>query len=370
MSARERVQIGLGARSYDVHIGDGVIDTLGQEARALGAGKCAIITDAHVAPLWAEQVQRVLHEAGLATELIVLPSGEASKSFAQFQRVCEAVLACGLERRDLVIALGGGVVGDLAGFVAGVLKRGVDFIQIPTTLLAQVDSSVGGKTGINAAGGKNLIGLFHQPRLVLADTATLRSLPVRELRSGFAEVLKYGLIDDPALFAWGAAHGAAALAGDAAVLAQAVAASVRAKARIVAADERESGARALLNLGHTFAHALEASAGYDGRLLHGEAVGCGMALAFDFSAQLGFCQETVALEVKAVLAKSGFGVQPAQLAGGPFNPAALLSAMEQDKKNEGGEITLILARGIGEAFVHKRAPRQALAAFLHGAAQS
>lgn len=364
MSATERVRVELGARSYEVWIGPNVIDAVGQEARALGAGRCAILTDAHVAPLWAERVQAALAAAGLPSELIILPPGEGAKSFVEFQRVCEAVLAQGLERRDLILALGGGVVGDLAGFVAGVLKRGMDFIQIPTSLLAQVDSSVGGKTGINAAGGKNLIGLFHQPRLVLADTETLASLPARELRAGFAEVIKYGLIDDPRLFAWCAAHGQAALAGDGPVLAEAVAASVRAKARIVAADEREHGARALLNLGHTFAHALEASAGYDGSLLHGEAVGCGMALAFAFSVKLGLCAQSEADTVRTVLGQFGYGVRIAELPGGPYAPSELLAAMDQDKKNEGGEITLILARGIGAAFVHKRASRDRLAEFL------
>lgn len=364
MSAIERVRVELNARSYEVWIGPNVIDDVGQEARALGAGRCAILTDAHVAPLWAGRVQAALAAAGLANEVIILPPGEGAKSFFEFQRVCEAVLAQGLERRDLIIALGGGVVGDLAGFVAGVLKRGIDFIQIPTSLLAQVDSSVGGKTGINAQGGKNLIGLFHQPRLVLADTQTLASLPERELRAGFAEVIKYGLIDDPELFAWCAANSKAALAGDDDVLARAVLASVRAKARIVAADEREQGARALLNLGHTFAHALEAIAGYDGHLLHGEAVGCGLALAFEFSARMGLCPQAEAAQVRAVLAQCGFCVQISELPGGPYAPEQILAAMEQDKKNEGGEITLILARGIGEAFVHKRARRQDLAIFL------
>lgn len=368
MTAQENVRVELGARGYDIQIGAGVMRAVGQEAHALGARKCAIISDGHVAPLWAETVQRALSDAGLAWQTILIPPGEASKSFARLQQVCEAVLAFGLERRDLVIALGGGVVGDLAGFAAGVLKRGMDYIQIPTTLLAQVDSSVGGKTGINAERGKNLIGLFHQPRLVLADTLALQTLPARELRNGYAEVLKYGLIDDPALFAWSAAHRAAALAGDGAVLAKAVSASVRAKARIVAADERESGARALLNLGHTFAHALEACAGYDGRLLHGEAVGCGMALAFDFSVRLGLCAPEKAREVKAVLAQSGFGVDLAALPGGPFSANDLLAAIEHDKKNEGGALTLILARGIGQAFVHKNTSRQDLAAFLKGAA--
>lgn len=370
MTEFERVEVALGARSYDVWIGAGVIRTLGKHARALGAGQCAIITDAHVAPLWADAAQRALESAGVRSSLIILPPGEGAKSFSQFQCVCEAVLALGLERRDLIIALGGGVVGDIAGFVAGVLKRGIDFIQIPTTLLAQVDSSVGGKTGINANGGKNLIGLFHQPRLVLADIATLGTLPERELRAGFAEVIKYGLIDDRAHFEWCAAHGSAALAGDEPVLRQAVVASVRAKARIVAADERESGVRALLNLGHTFAHALEACAGYDGRLLHGEAVGCGMALALDFSAHLGLCPVDSAAQVRAVLRQSGFAVKICDLPGGPFSASEIMAAMEQDKKNEAGELTLILAHDIGRTFVSRQVSRPALAAFLQGAASS
>lgn len=369
MSNPQHVRVELGIRGYDVFIGPHVMETVGDHARALGCGQCVVITDAHVAPLWADKVRQALHERGVASSLIVLPPGEGAKCFAEFQRVCEAVLALGLGRRDLIIALGGGVVGDIAGFVAGVVKRGMDFIQIPTTLLAQVDSSVGGKTGINAQGGKNLIGLFHQPRLVLADIAALATLPERELRAGFAEVIKYGLIDDPAHFAWCAAHAGAALAGDDQVLTQAVVASVRAKARIVAADEREGGARALLNLGHTFAHALETCAGYDNRLLHGEAVGCGMALALDFSAQSGLCPPESAARVRAVLRGCGFCVTIPELAGGPFEPRALMAAIEHDKKNEGGALTLILARDIGQAFICKPVAREDLARFLQNAAQ-
>lgn len=361
----ETIKIDLDARSYDVHVGAGLLQRAGELIAPFAPNKRVfIVTDANVAKLHRAALVASLEEHGIANWTIVLPPGEEQKNFDGLERVTRQLLQAGISRNDLIVAFGGGVMGDLAGFSAGVTMRGVDFVQIPTTLLAQVDSSVGGKTAIDTPEGKNLIGLFHQPRLVLADTETLSSLPAREVRAGFAEVIKYGLIDDPDLFAWCAAHGRAALAGDGKVLAQAVAASVRAKARIVAADEREHGARALLNLGHTFAHALEASAGYDGRLLHGEAVGCGMALAFEFSAKLGLCPQGEADTVRAVLGQFGFAVRISELAGGPYAPAELLAAMDQDKKNEGGEITLILARGIGATFVHKRASRDRLAAFL------
>jgi 3-dehydroquinate synthase len=364
MSAIRSVCVPLGARSYEVRIGPGVLNMLGPACRALGAARVVVAADSQAARHWLEPAMRSLDAAGVAGAPVLIPAGEDSKSFRGLETLCTALLEAGLERRDLVVALGGGVAGDLAGFAAGVLKRGVDFVQVPTTLLAQVDSSVGGKTGINTPAGKNLIGLFHQPRLVLADTDTLATLPARQLRAGFAEVVKYGLIDDPALFAWCEREAEHVLAGAGAALTEAVAASVAAKARVVGADERESGARALLNLGHTFGHALEAIAGYDGRLLHGEAVATGMALAFRFSAALGLCPAQDVRAVEALLARCGFAVRLREAAGGPFEPAAMLAAMAHDKKAEGGELTLILARGVGAAFVHKRTSSAALARFL------
>ena len=358
------VWVSLGDRTYPVRIGRGLLHTLGRAVRELGARRAAIVTDATVARAWLGPALASLEAAQIAAVAIEIPAGEASKSFPELERVCEALLAAGLERKDLVIALGGGVVGDLAGFAAGVLKRGLDFIQVPTTLLAQVDSSVGGKTAINSKAGKNLIGLFHQPRLVLADIDTLATLPARELRAGFAEVIKYGLIDDPAVFAWCERNAAQALAGDPEALAYAVSASVRAKARVVAADERETGQRALLNLGHTFGHALEACAGYDGRLLHGEAVAAGMALAFRHSLRLGLCPPEEAARVEALLSACGYATRLRDVPGGPYEANLLLEAMDQDKKTEGGALTLILARGVGQAFIAKGADRGAVRATL------
>jgi len=364
MSAILTVPVSLGARSYDVRVGSGVLSDVGVAAAAFGARRVAVVTDATVAGHWLASAEQALAAAGLSVSPVIIAGGEESKSFATLEWVCEALLGAGLERKDLVVALGGGVVGDLAGFAAGVLKRGVDFIQVPTTLLAQVDSSVGGKTGINAKAGKNLIGLFHQPRLVLADIATLATLPRRELQAGFAEVIKYGLIDDPEFFAWCERHAEAALSGNATILTEAVSRSVVAKARVVGADERESGQRALLNLGHTFAHALESTAGYDGRLLHGEAVATGLALALRFSARQGLCPESDSRRLDALLQRCGYAVRLPDCPGGPFHTETLLAAMAHDKKNEGGALTLILARGIGRAFVQKAAPQGAMAAFL------
>jgi len=350
MTSARTVRVPLGARSYDVRIGAGLLAQLGPACAALGARRIGLVTDAQVAPLWLEPALASLRAAGLQAMPLCVPPGEDSKSFLQLEHLCAELLRAGLDRQDLVVALGGGVVGDLAGFAAGVLKRGVGFVQVPTTLLAQVDSSVGGKTGINTKAGKNLIGLFHQPRLVLADSDTLATLPRRELRAGFAEVIKYGLIDDPQLFAWCEAHGEAALSGDASALLHAVEASVAAKARTVAADEHEStGQRALLNLGHTFGHALEAIAGYDGRLLHGEAVAAGMALAFRFSVRQGMCPAADAARVERLLTHLGYAWRLQETPGGPYTTAAMLEAMRHDKKNTGEGLSLILARGIGQS---------------------
>ncbi len=360
------VTVGLGDRSYDVRIGQGLLADAGRNiAPFLRRPRVAVVTDETVAALHGGTLRGALEAEGVRVDDIVLPPGEDQKGFAGLERLCNDLLALGLERRDVVIAFGGGVIGDLTGLAAGLLKRGMDFIQIPTTLLAQVDSSVGGKTAINASAGKNLIGLFHQPRLVLADIDVLDTLPARERRAGWAEVIKYGLIDDPAFVEWCGAHGAAAMAGDADALRRAVEVSVAAKARIVAADEREEGVRALLNLGHTFGHAFEVSAGYGGGvLLHGEAVGCGMALAYRFSAAQGLCLPNEAGRAVAAVAASGLETDPKRLPGGPWDLDALMAAISQDKKNAGGALTFILARGIGEAFVARDVDPGAVRAFL------
>ncbi len=365
MSDPQNVRVGLGARSYDVTIGPALLQHAGAMIAPFAPGKRVfVVTDENVYPRHMARLSAGLSAAGIREHAIVLPAGEAQKSYAGLAHVCDALIAREIGRKDLVIAFGGGVIGDLAGFAAGIVKRGVDFVQIPTTLLAQVDSSVGGKTAIDTAHGKNLVGLFHQPRLVLADLDTLTTLPERELRCGYAEVVKYGLIDMPDFYDWCEANAARVLACDPAALAHAVRVSVEAKARIVALDEREEGLRALLNLGHTFAHALEACAGFDGALLHGEAVGTGMALAFAQSAQLGFCEPQDSTRVSRHLASAGFGLDLKSLAGGPYQADALVAAMAHDKKNEAGKLTLILARGIGRAFVQKDAPADAVRALL------
>ncbi|MDP6873322.1 MAG: 3-dehydroquinate synthase, partial [Alphaproteobacteria bacterium] len=288
---------------------------------------------------------------GIRNDAIIVPAGEGSKNFTQLQSLLDRLLELQVERRDTILALGGGVVGDLAGFAAAILRRGIDFIQLPTTLLAQVDSSVGGKTAINAAQGKNLIGAFYQPRLVLADVTTLTSLPARELRAGYGEVVKYGLIDDFEFFQWLEKNGADLLAGSGAAMRHAVAVSCRAKAAIVARDERESGDRALLNLGHTFAHALEAEAGYDGRLLHGEAVSVGMCMAFALSTRLGLCPSQDAERVRRHLSEMELPTGTDGLGLAALTAETMLGHMRQDKKVTDGQLTFILARGIGQAFV-------------------
>ncbi|WP_245259032.1 3-dehydroquinate synthase [Salinarimonas rosea] len=362
--SRGTVRVALGDRSYDILIGRGVSAEAGARAAALGARAVALVTDDTVADLHGEAVRARLEEAGLRCEAITVPAGEGSKSYATLARVCDAILASRIERGDLVLALGGGVVGDLAGFAAAIVRRGVRFVQVPTTLLAQVDSSVGGKTGINSAHGKNLVGAFHQPSLVLADTALLDTLPARELRAGYAEVVKYGLIDDPDFFAWCEANGAAVLAGGP-ERERAVAHSCRSKAAIVARDEREEGDRALLNLGHTFAHALERLARYDPAILvHGEAVAAGLALAFRFSADLGLCAPADAERVARHLAGSGLPTTLGGFAGLAPDPERLLDAMAQDKKVVAGQLTFILARGIGASFVAKGVDVAAVRTFL------
>jgi 3-dehydroquinate synthase len=359
------IEVPLGQRAYPIHIAPGL---LGNAAPLLGRlaprGRLAVVTDAHVAALHLPAFTAGLAAAGLAVDEIVLPPGEASKDWATLERLTERLLQLGVERGDAVVALGGGVIGDLTGFAASILRRGCRFVQVPTTLLAQVDSSVGGKTAINTAAGKNLVGAFHQPALVLIDPDVLQTLSARELRAGYAEVVKYGLLGDAGFFAWCEANAAAVLGGDAAAQAHAIAVSCRAKAAIVAADERETGdIRALLNLGHTFGHAFEAEAGFSDRLLHGEAVALGMALAFALSARRGLCSADDAARVRAHLNACGFELSP--LALGLAAPAArLVHHMRQDKKMQAGTLPFVLARGIGAAFVARDVPLAEVEAFL------
>ena len=358
------MRVDLADRSYDIVVGAGLIAAAGTTIAALRRGaRCAIVTDATVASLHLPPLQASLDAAGLKHTAIVVASGERSKNFATFEHVVEALVEARVERGDLVIALGGGVVGDLAGFAASVVRRGVDVVQIPTTLLAQVDSSVGGKTAINSKHGKNLIGTFHQPVLVLADATALDTLPGRQFRAGYAEVAKYGLINDAAFFArlereWQEVYG-----GGPARL-YAIETSCRAKAAIVARDERESGDRALLNLGHTFGHALEQATGFSDRLLHGEAVAIGMAQAFRFSARAGLCPPDVAARVERHLVAAGLPTRLRKIQGdiGPVD--GLMAAIAQDKKVARGSLTFILARDIGDCFVAKDVAPEKVRDFL------
>ena len=346
--ARERV--GLGARAYDVLIGPGLIADAGRLIAPFAPrGRVAVITDENVAAAHGDALRAGLASGDLGAEMLALPAGEATKSMARLEQVLGWLLDLRLGRDDLVVALGGGVIGDLAGFAAAVLKRGVDFVQIPTSLLAQVDSSVGGKTGVNAAQGKNLIGAFHQPRLVLADIGALDTLSAREFLAGYGEVLKYGLLGDAAFFQWLEANGPAMARGDRAARAHAIRRSVRMKADIVARDEFETGERALLNLGHTFGHALETATGYGARLLHGEGVAVGMALAFDLSMRLGLCPQEAPGRVRAHLRAMGMKATLADIDGPLPDADALLALMAQDKKARDGRIAFVLADDIGQA---------------------
>lgn len=358
------VPVPLGDRAYDIHVGRGLLGEAGRRIAALEARAAAIVTDENVGPLYAGPLAASLEQNGLRTATITLPPGEATKSYASLERVCDAILAGKIERGDLVVALGGGVMGDLAGFAAAVVRRGVRFVQIPTTLLSQVDSSVGGKTGINSHHGKNLVGAFHQPSLVLADTALLDTLPLREMRAGYAEVVKYGLIDDPAFFGWCEANWQGVFSGGP-ERDEAVAQSCRSKAAVVARDEREEGDRALLNLGHTFGHALERITRYNsGRLVHGEGVAIGLAQAFRFSASMGLCDPTEAERVEAHLAAVGLPTRLSQVPGGCGTVDDLLDAMAQDKKVKAGALTFILAHGIGQSFIARNIPVERVRAFL------
>jgi 3-dehydroquinate synthase len=359
------VRVDLGARSYDIKIGGGLVARAGEMiAPVLKQKRAIVVTDSHVARWYLDELQQSLRGAGIASEAIVLPAGEGTKSFGELEALCGRLLDLKIERSTTLIALGGGVIGDLTGFAAAILLRGIEFIQVPTTLLAQVDSSVGGKTGINAAQGKNLVGAFHQPRLVLADIEVLDTLSRRELLAGYAEVVKYGLINDPAFFAWCEGHGAGIISGEASARRTAVAASCRAKAAIVGADEKESGARALLNLGHTFGHALEAECGYSDDLLHGEAVAIGMVMAYDLSARLGLCPLEDAARVQRHLASIGLPTSPSWIDGRSWSSARLIEHMAQDKKVKDGRIGFVLTRGIGRAFTPAHVELADVAAML------
>jgi 3-dehydroquinate synthase len=359
------VPVALGSRSYDIRIGEGLIAEAGNLiAPLLRRPFVGIVTDETVRRLHLERLEAALAAAGIASRSIVVPAGEGTKSYAGLASVCDGLLNAGIERADTVVALGGGVIGDLAGFAAAVLRRGVDFIQIPTTLLAQVDSSVGGKTGINSPFGKNLVGAFHQPRLVLADTRLLDTLPPRELKAGYAEVVKYGLLGDAPFFEWLEANGPRVLAGEPASRIQAIETSCRAKAAIVARDETETGDRALLNLGHTFGHALEAATGYGARLLHGEGVSIGMAMAFRFSHRLGLCTLQDAHRAERHLKACGMPTTVETIADVVPDAEGLLAYMRQDKKAKAGKLTFILVRGIGEAFIARDVPDADVLAFL------
>jgi len=359
-----RIEVaGEGFRPYAVLVGEGLLAKAGElAAPLLPRRRCAVVTDETVGSLHGPALIAALERAGVASTVVTVPPGEESKSFGRLEILCDQLLALDLDRGDQVVAFGGGVVGDLAGFAAAIYKRGIDFIQVPTTLLAQVDSSVGGKTAIDTPRGKNLIGAFHQPRLVLCDLGVLSTLPERELRAGYAEVVKYGLLGDAEFLGWLEANGKAVLNREPEPLAHAVAHCVRMKAEIVAEDARDHGRRALLNLGHTFGHAIEAETSF--AMLHGEAVALGCAMAFRFSAREGLCEAGDAERTEAVLAAAGLPTRLGQAPGGPFSAAALLGHMRQDKKAEGGSLVLILANAIGNAFAARGVDPDAVRDFL------
>ena len=360
-----RVVVGLGGRSYDVLVGPGLLDAAGEAITPfLKRKRLAVVSDETVWGLHGPRLTASLERAGLAVTPVIVAPGEQTKSFEGLADVIDRLLALELDRGDLVVAFGGGVVGDLTGFAAAIYKRGVDFVQIPTTLLAQVDSSVGGKTAIDTARGKNLVGAFHQPRLVLADLDVLATLPDREMRAGFSEVIKYGLLGDFGFFEWLESNARAVLAREPAALAHAVARSVEMKAEIVAEDEKEQGRRALLNLGHTFGHALEAETGYGAALLHGEAVAAGQALAFRFSAAQGLCSGQDAARATDAIAGAGLPTRLDEIPGHPFDAGRLVRHMAQDKKAEAGRLTFILARALGDAFVAREVDAEAVRRFL------
>ncbi|MEM6409834.1 MAG: 3-dehydroquinate synthase [Pseudomonadota bacterium] len=356
-----RVPVQVPGASYEVVIGAAALDACQRDLRALTQKPSAIVADEAVWSLHEKRLRTVLPDLPLVT----VPPGEASKSWASYERVNEALLSAGVERGGAVVAFGGGVTGDLAGFCAATLRRGCKLIQIPTTLLSQVDSSVGGKTGINTRSGKNLVGAFHQPSLVVIDTDLLRTLPDREMRAGYAEIVKYGALGDAAFFSWLEQHGDGVLKQDAELLDDAIARSCAAKAAIVAADEREAGQRALLNLGHTFGHAIEAEGGYDGRVLHGEAVAIGMAMATRFSVLAGHANDADAERLEALLHRDGLPTRLADVKTLDTGAEQLLNHMRQDKKVESGAMTLVLLNRIGEAFIAKDQDQSLILDFLN-----
>lgn len=365
VAAEKKVHVPLGDRAYDILIGPGLIARAGAEITArLKGRKAAIVTDANVAPIYLDALVASLEASGIACCTLVLPAGEKTKSFEHLMTVCDKVLEARVERNDYVVALGGGVIGDLAGFAAGIVRRGVRFVQVPTSLLSQVDSSVGGKTGINSRHGKNLIGVFHQPDLVLADTDVLNTLTEREFRAGYAEVAKYGLIDKPDFFGWLETNWQAVFAGGDARI-QAIATSCQAKSDVVVADERENGPRALLNLGHTFGHALEAATAYDSaRLVHGEGVSIGMVLAHEFSARMNLASPDDAKRVETHLKAVGLPTRMSDIPGELPPAERLMEAMAQDKKVKNGQFTFILTRGIGQSFIADDVPQSEVLSFL------
>ena len=366
--AIETLRVDLGERSYDILVGPGLIERAGAEiSPLLRRRQVVIVTDERVAAQYLAPLRASLAANDIASAAVVLPPGEGTKDLAHFGRLVDDILACGIERGTMLVALGGGVVGDIAGFAAATLLRGIDFVQIPTTLLAQVDSSVGGKTAINTSAGKNLLGAFYQPRLVLADTASLATLPRREVRAGYGEIVKYGLMRDANFFEWLETEGRTVCDLDAAALTRAVMVSCHMKAAIVAADERETGDRALLNFGHTFGHALEAETGFGDRLLHGEAVALGMVLAFDFAVRLGLASGQDSHRVRHHLAAAGLPTELATIGLSGSAADRLLMHMGKDKKVRDGAITLILPRRIGEVFVTRDASVEQLRSFLAGA---
>jgi 3-dehydroquinate synthase len=365
-AARSIVRVDLAGRGYDIVIGRGVLAETGRRIAALcPGGRVAIVTDAHVADRHLKALEAALASAGIDSSAVILPPGEATKSFAALETVCDAIIAARLERGDAVVALGGGVIGDLSGFAAAIVRRGMRFVQIPTTLLSQVDSSVGGKTAINSRRGKNLIGAFHQPVLVLADTALLDTLPEREFRAGYAEVVKYGLLGDRAFYDWLEAGAWRGILSGGPERDEAVRVSCAAKAAIVARDETELGDRALLNLGHTFGHALEAAVAYDGkRLVHGEAIAIGMRLAFDFSQEQDLCPGQDATRVRRHFEAVGLPTELSQVPGGLGDAGTLLEAIRQDKKVAKGALTFILVHGIGQSFIARGVEPDAVLRFL------
>ena len=371
MNPVRKIGVGLGARSYDILAGPELMERAGEWLLPLlTRPRVAVVTDENVAALHLPRLTAGLEAAGIEFAPVVLPPGEATKSFRHLEDLLNRLLDAGIDRGGCILALGGGVIGDLAGFAAAILLRGIDYVQIPTTLLAQVDSAVGGKTAIDTPQGKNLVGAFHQPRLVLADTTSLATLPDRELRAGYAEVVKYGLIDRKRFFRWLEKNGARVLDREDDALAHAIAVSCQTKAAVVAADEREAGRRALLNLGHTFGHAFEAEAGFGPALLHGEAVSLGMVLAFRMSVRLGLCPAEDLARMRTHLANADLPVDPPGANASPARREALIERMRRDKKAEAGRIVLVLARGIGHAFVHRDVGEDAIAALLDKALAS